>query len=258
MQSLQQRLDLTTSELHAKTTELSNAMMVLTNMQQGTDGQVYEVLARLRRGESIESVAEGLSVQPLYVAPDVSFGPGHQGPFATGGTSLQNWPDPLDLALPLGAGLQGESFLSSIPQNAPQDRYGAANSFQIDGTSFDFMDSASDSHTDRPRSLTLPIEGGTLQRFTPQISFGAAISTLVPSSQPAREAQQPQRPSSAASEISISKRSGPVPRRPQRTSSIAGGGWPPIYEGVWPLQPSIRRESSTPGRVQQQHPPAQQ
>lgn len=258
MQSLQQRLDLKTSELHAKTTELSNAMMVLTNMQQGTDGQVHEVLARLRRGESIESVAEGFSVQPLYVAPDMSFGPGHQGPFATGGTSPQNWPDPLDLASPLGAGLQGDSFLTSIPQNAPQDHYGAVNSFQIDGTSFGFMDSASDSHTDRPRSLTLPAEGGPLQRFVPQISFGAATTTLVPSSQPALEAQQPQRRPSAGSMISEPTRTGSVLARSQRTASMAGEGRPPIYEGVWPLPPSIRRESSTPGRVQQQHPPAQQ
>ena len=35
MQSLQQRLDLKTSELHAKTMELQNAMVVLTNLQQG-------------------------------------------------------------------------------------------------------------------------------------------------------------------------------------------------------------------------------
>ncbi|RMY63002.1 hypothetical protein D0863_10781 [Hortaea werneckii] len=258
MQSLQQRLDLKTSELHAKTTELQNAMMVLTCMQHGTDTQATEVLARLRRGESIESVAASLSGQPVYVVPDMSFDPGQHGSFATGTASSQTWPDPLDLASPLSAGPQSGSFLPSIPHDAFQDHYGAVDGFPLDSPPSTFTYPPTGGNLDRTRSLTLPTEGEPLQRLIPQISFGAATSTLLPSSRPAPEAQQPQRRPSAGSATSEPKRPGSVLARSQRTSSIAGEGRPPIYEGVWPLPPSIRRESSTPGRVQQQHPPPQQ
>ncbi|KAI7271255.1 hypothetical protein KC345_g7251 [Hortaea werneckii] len=258
MQSLQQRLDLKTSELHAKTTELQNAMMVLTCMQHGTDSQATEVLARLRRGESIESMAAGLSVQPMYVVPEMSFDPGQHGSFVTETASSQTWPDPLDLASPLSPGPQSGSFLTSLPHDGLQDHCSAVDGFQLDSPPSTFTFPPSGGNSDRSRSLTLPTEGVSLQRLIPQISFGSASSTLSPSSRPAPEAQQSQRRPSAGSAISEPKRSGPLLARSQRTSSTTGEARLPIYEGVWPLPPSVRRESSTPGRVQQQNSPFQQ
>ncbi|KAI7203320.1 hypothetical protein D0869_06270 [Hortaea werneckii] len=257
MQSLQQRLDLKTSELHAKTIELQNAMVVLTNLQQGTDSQASEVLARLRNGESLESVAADLSAQPLYVVPDISFDPGHHGSFGTDTTSPQTWPDPLDLALPLNAGPQNESFLSSIPNDALQDHYSVVNGFQLDSPPSTFTNPSSGNNSDRSRSLTMPTDGGSLQRLVPQISFGAATTTLWPPHRPGFEMQQQNRRPSVGSAISEPRRSGSLLVRSQRPSSI-GEARPPIYEGVWPLPPSVKRESSTPGRVQQQNPPFQQ
>lgn len=254
MQSLQQRLDLKASELQVKTTELQNATTVLTCMQHGTDSQATEVFARLRRGESIESVAVGLSAQPPYAVPDMSFGPGQHDSFATENASSQTWPEPLDLASPLSAGPQSDSFLISIPHEGFQDHYGAVDGFQLDSPPPTFTYPPSGGNSDRSRSLTLPTESASLQRLIPQISFGAATSTFPPSSRPADEAQQPQRRPSAGSVISESKRPASVLARPQQTLSTTGEARPPIYEGVWPLPPTTRLQSSTPGRVQQQHP----
>ncbi|KAI6802725.1 hypothetical protein KC332_g15127 [Hortaea werneckii] len=254
MQSLQQRLELKTSELQAKTSELQTATTVLTCMQHGTDSQATEVFARLRRGESIESVAVGLSVQPLYAVPDMSFGPGKHDSFATENASSQTWPDPLDLASPLSAGPQSECFLTSIPHDGFQNHYGAVDGFQPDSPPSTFTYPPFGGNSDRSRSLTLPTEGASLQRMIPQISFGAPTSTLPPSSRPAPEPPQAHRRPSAGSTISEPKRPASVLARPQQTLSTTGEAPPPIYEGVWPLPPSTRRQSSTPGRVQHQHP----
>ncbi|KAI6790615.1 hypothetical protein KC363_g7262 [Hortaea werneckii] len=240
MQSLQQRLELKTRELQAKTTELQNATTVLTCMQHGTDSQATEVFARLRRGESIESVAVGLSVQPLYAVPDMSSGPGQHDSFATENASLQTWPDPLDLASPLSAGPQSESFLTSIPHDGFQDHYGAVEGFQRDDPPSTLTYPPSGGNSDRSRSLTLRTEGASLQSTIPQTSFGPATLTLPQSSRPAPEPQQPQRRPSAGSAISEPKRPASVLARPQQTLSTTGEARPPIYEGVWPLPPTTR------------------
>lgn len=254
MQSLQQRLDLKTSELHAKTMELQNAMVVLTNLQQGIDSQASEVLARLRNGESLESVATDLSAQPLYVVPDISFDPGHHGSFDTDTTSPQTWPYPLDLDLPQSSGPQNESFFTSLPNDALQDNYSVVNGFQLDSPPSTFTNPSSGNNSDQSRRLTMPTDGGSLQSPAPQISSGAPTTTLLPPPRPGLEMQQQHRRPSVGSAISEPRRSSSVLVRSQRPSSI-GEARPPIYEGVWPLPPSVKRDSSTPGRVQQQNPP---
>lgn len=50
MQNIQQKLD-------SKTGDLDRAMAVLCRLQQGTDEEASEVLARLRLGESVENLA---------------------------------------------------------------------------------------------------------------------------------------------------------------------------------------------------------
>lgn len=210
MQNLQQKLDLKTRQLDIKIADYELVMSVVDQLQQGTDEQASEILARLRLGESIKSIAPGLDLSrdeaPLVPALPVM--------------PSQSWSlGPLDASVLREQGFLATSHVSSHQPHV--DSVPAFNSYQTlypDVPESSFASSAGRSSPPDPA-------------IDPRLS--QVSSSQVPS---IRNDHRRQTTSSNPRKAGLSF----PPPQPQSRIRSALVKRPPIYEGVWPATPRAR------------------